>query len=63
MCGVTMLMCVEKIYLSFSLEDEMVTRSVLYVFIFTLSMYFFFINQKKVKKKSPVSEWSAPEEL
>lgn len=30
----------------------MVTHSVLYVFIFTLSMYFFFfINQKKVKKK------------
>ena len=51
MCGVTMLMCVEKICLSFSLEDAMVTHSVLYVFIFTLSMYFFFINQKKVKKK------------
>ena len=38
----------------------MVTHSVLYVFIFTLSMYFFFfINQKKVKRKSPVSKWSA----
>lgn len=42
----TMLTCVEKDLLEFL--SEVVTHSVLYVFIFTFNIYIFFINQKKV---------------